>query len=94
MIYLMSQAEADQTRKVNAAYSKTGSVNPEYEREFDILSDMRRASMAAKFANLAGCHPTVKPRMTAPQTRNLPNREPPRYEHQSVNTSHRIHACV
>ena len=60
MIYLMSQAEADQARKVNDAYSKTGSVNPEYEREFDILSDMRRASMAAKFRQSRGLPPNGK----------------------------------
>ncbi|MNC83728.1 hypothetical protein D3C75_1378500 [compost metagenome] len=56
----MNQAEADQARKVNAAYGKTGCVNPEYEREFDILSDMRRVNMAVQFRSERGLPPTAK----------------------------------
>ena len=56
----MNQAEADQARKVNAAYATTNSVNPEYEREFEILSDMRRANMADQFRRSRGLPPNGK----------------------------------
>ncbi|WP_137162112.1 hypothetical protein [Pseudomonas asiatica] len=45
---MLNTTEA-QAQKVRAAYAVTDSVNPDYEREFDILSDMRRAEMAQEF---------------------------------------------
>lgn len=56
----MSKAEVDQARIVNAAYWKTGTVNPEYEREFETLADMRRANMADKFRDARGLPPNAK----------------------------------
>jgi hypothetical protein len=56
----MNQAEAEQARKVNAAYATTRSVNPEYEREFEILSEMRRANMADQFRSARGLPPNGK----------------------------------
>lgn len=53
----MHQAEAIQAQKVRAAYAKTGGINPEYEREFDKLSDMRRANMATQFRSERGLPP-------------------------------------
>lgn len=44
-----SLAEQTQANKVNAAYAKTGGVNPEYEHEFNVLADMRLSSMANGF---------------------------------------------
>ncbi len=56
----MTNAIEAQAQKVEAAYAVTGSVNPEYEREFDILSDMRRAEMAKEFRSERGLPPTVE----------------------------------
>ncbi|AGN82453.1 MULTISPECIES: hypothetical protein [Pseudomonas] len=56
----MTNAIEAQAQKVEAAYAVTGSVNPEYEREFDILSDMRRAEMAKEFRSERGLPPTAK----------------------------------
>lgn len=68
MNYCIPAAEVDQARKVNAAYFKTGGINPEYEREFDILSDMRRASMAQAFRRSRGLPPSAKtPYCPSPQ---------------------------
>ena len=55
----MSNAIEVQSQKGRAAYAVTGSVNPEYEREFDILSDMRRAKMAQEFRAERGLPPTA-----------------------------------
>jgi hypothetical protein len=46
---IMNNAIEAQAQKVRAAYAATGSLNPDFEREFDILSDMRRAEMAQEF---------------------------------------------
>lgn len=56
----MKNAIVAQAQKVRAAYAKTGSVNPEYEREFDTLSDMRRADMAEDFRHQRGLPPSEK----------------------------------
>jgi hypothetical protein len=56
----MNNAIETQARKVRDAYFKTGGLNPEYEKEFDILSDMRRASMAQNFRNERGLPPNAK----------------------------------
>lgn len=50
----MRQEEAMQARRVNLAYGKTNSCNPEYEHEFDILSEMRRKNMAEDFRKERG----------------------------------------
>lgn len=54
MKYLIPAIEVAQARKVNVAYAMTNSPNPEYEREFEILSDMRKASMADAFRKSRG----------------------------------------
>jgi hypothetical protein len=60
----MSQVQAvsieSQAQKVRIAYAKTGNVNPEYEREFEILSNMRLDSMAANFRDGRGLPPDGK----------------------------------
>ena len=56
----MTNAIEAQAQKVRAAYAVTGSVNPEYEREFDILSDMRRENMAQEFRAERGLPPTAE----------------------------------
>jgi hypothetical protein len=45
----MNEAIAIQAQKIRLAYAVTRSPNPEYEREFDILSDMRADAQAAQF---------------------------------------------
>lgn len=60
MKYRIPDAEHAQARKVNEAYAMTNCPNPEYEREFDILSDMRRASMAEAFRKSHGLSPFAK----------------------------------
>lgn len=49
-----------QAKKVNAAYAKTNGLNPEYEREFDILAEMRRVAMAKDFRDSRGLPPDAK----------------------------------
>jgi hypothetical protein len=56
----MRAIEAEQSVKVNAAYAVTGGLNPDYEREFDILSDMRRAHMGEQFRMERGLPPDAK----------------------------------
>lgn len=56
----MNNATEAQAQKVRAAYATTGNVNPDYEREFDILSDMRRAVMAQNFRNERGLPPSAR----------------------------------
>ncbi|OAS07754.1 hypothetical protein AYO08_10540 [Pseudomonas putida] len=56
----MTNAIEAQAQKVRAAYAVTGSVNPEYEREFDILSDMRRENMAQEFRAERGLPSTAE----------------------------------
>lgn len=56
----MSHAIQVQAQRVRAAYAMTGSENPEYEREFAVLSDMRRASMADHFRKARGLSPAAK----------------------------------
>lgn len=50
----------EQAKKVREAYAKTSSVNPEYEREFDILSDMRADAQANSFRQERGLPPDAK----------------------------------
>lgn len=56
----MTNAIEAQAQKVRAAYAVTGSVNPEYEREFEILSDMRRENMAQEFRAERGLPSTAE----------------------------------
>lgn len=55
-----SKEVAAQAQKVRQAYAKTGDCNPEYRREFDVLSDMRRKEMADKFRDERGLPPDAK----------------------------------
>lgn len=56
----MLNATETQAQKVRAAYAATDSVNPDYEREFNILSDMRRAEMAQEFRAECGLPSTAE----------------------------------
>lgn len=64
-------AIALQAQRVNEAYAKTNGCNPEYNREFDILSNMRKVSMANQFRDERGLPPDaktpydLKPRLTS-----------------------------
>lgn len=49
-----------QAQKVRAAYKVTWSVNPDYEREFDVLSDMRRVKMAQEYRAERGLPSTAE----------------------------------
>lgn len=60
MKYLIPATEVAQARKVNELYARFGVGSPEYEREFDALSDMRMASMAQAFRNSRGLPPDAK----------------------------------
>lgn len=50
----MNQAIEIQAQKVRLAYAVTRSPNPDYEREFDILSDMRADAQAEEFRRNRG----------------------------------------
>lgn len=57
----MSQAAVnEQANRARAAYARTGRVNPDYEREFDILSDMRADAQAKTFRQARGLPPDAK----------------------------------
>lgn len=56
----MSHAIAAQAQRVRAAYASTGSVNPDYAREFDALAEMRRASMADLYRKARGLPPSAE----------------------------------
>lgn len=60
MKYLIPASEEAQALKVNKAYALTNSPNPDYEREFEILSNMRRDSMAKAFRQSRGLSPFAK----------------------------------
>lgn len=49
-----------QRKKVNAAYRATNSVNPEYNAQFDILSNMRAEAQAQQFREARGLPPDAK----------------------------------
>jgi hypothetical protein len=57
---IISSQETAQVRKVRDAYAKTGDCNPEYRREFDVLSDMRMKEMAANYRYHRGLPPDGK----------------------------------
>ena len=52
--------EEIQAQRVREAYAKTGSRNPEFERECDILHDMRLDNMATQFRSERGLPPDAK----------------------------------
>lgn len=57
---IISSEEAAQVRKVRDSYAKTGDCNPEYQREFDALSDLRMAEMADNYRRHRGLPPNAK----------------------------------
>ena len=60
-MHLNTQSAIDaQAVVVNQAYAKTNGLNPEYEREFDKLSDMRWKKMADDFRSARGLPPDAK----------------------------------
>lgn len=56
----MNIAIQAQQKVVRAAYATTNDCNPEYKAQFDILSDLRRASMAQAFRDERGLPPDAQ----------------------------------
>ncbi|MBI6882694.1 hypothetical protein [Pseudomonas putida] len=52
----MNREIEQQQKIVREAYAKTNSLNPEYEAEFDKLSDMRAKADAKTFRKARGLH--------------------------------------